>query len=50
MDIDLSRNFINELLTIAQKCNDNDTDECILDIITKIGSMSVKMQFSYSIK
>lgn len=49
-DLNLSRSFLNELLIIAQKCNDNDTDECILDITTKLGSISVKMEFSYSIK
>ena len=49
-DLNVSRSFLNELLNIAQKCNDNDTDECILDIITSTGTMSVKMEFSYSFK
>ncbi|MBO7696867.1 MAG: hypothetical protein J6T10_29920 [Methanobrevibacter sp.] len=49
-DLNLSRSFLNELLTIAQKCNDNDTDECILDITTTLGTMSVKMEFSYLFK
>lgn len=46
----LNGKFLNELIKIAEKCHDNDTDECICSIDTPAGSMHVKMQFSYSIK
>lgn len=42
--------FVERLLEIAQTCNEHRTDSCIYEVATRIGTMNVKMEFSYEIK
>lgn len=42
--------FVKRLLEIAQSCNEHRADSCIYEVHTRIGTMTVKMEFSYEIK
>lgn len=47
---DKERIFIERLLEIAQMCNDHDSDTCVYEIISPIGKVEVRLEFSYELK
>lgn len=44
------RVFMERLLELAQMCNDNESDSCVYEIITPIGKVEVRLEFSYEIR
>ena len=47
---DLSKNFFTDLISIAQDCNEHNTNECELEIKAPYGSVTVRMIFTYDIQ